>query len=167
MGQGTCPPVPCPPVPNNEMINMQKIVPHLWFDKEAKEAALFYTSLFEQSKILYNRVIKNPPPFNDSEIVGFELAGQQFVAISAGPYFKLNPTISLIVMCPKAEEMDKLWKALSEGGTELMPLYEYSLSNRYAWVQDRYGLSWHWREWIFQPLTTGMTWISLSMKPSH
>ena len=121
---------------------MQKIVPHLWYDKEAKEAALFYISLFEQSKLEYTKVIKNPPPYNDSEIVGFELAGQEFVSISAGPYFKLNPTISLMVACSTSEELDKIWKALSEGGTELMPLGEYPFSKRYAWVQDRYGLSW-------------------------
>ncbi|HHU17133.1 MAG TPA: VOC family protein [Clostridiales bacterium] len=121
---------------------MQKIVPHLWYDKEAKEAALFYTSLFEQSKFEYTKVIKNPPPYNDAEVVRFELAGQEFVSISAGPYFKLNSTISLMVACSTSEELDKIWKALSEGGTEMMALGEYPFSKRYAWVQDRYGLSW-------------------------
>jgi predicted 3-demethylubiquinone-9 3-methyltransferase (glyoxalase superfamily) len=121
---------------------MQKIVPHLWYDKEAKEAALFYESLFEQSKLVYTKVIKNPPPYGDAEIVSFELAGQQFMAISAGPYFKLNPSISLMVACATSEEVDKMWKALSEGGTELMALGEYPFSKRYAWIQDRYGLSW-------------------------
>ena len=121
---------------------MQKIVPHLWYDKEAKEAALFYTSLFEQSKLIFSIVKKNPPPFGDAEIVSFELAGLKFVAISVGPHFRFNPTISLTVNCATAEEVDKLWKALSEGGTELMPLGEYPFSKRYAWVQDRYGLSW-------------------------
>ena len=121
---------------------MQKIVPHLWYDKEAKEAALFYISIFEQSKLVYTKVIKNPPPFGDAEIVSFELAGQQFIAISAGPYFKLNPTISLMVACSTSEEVDKIWGKLSEGGTELMALGEYPFSKRYGWVQDRYGLSW-------------------------
>jgi len=121
---------------------MQKIVPHLWYDKEAKEAAEFYISLFEQSKLAYTKIIKNPPPLSDAEIVGFELAGQQFVAISAGPYFSLNPAISLMVACSSAEEVDKLWKAWSEGGKELMPIGEYPFNKRYAWVQDRYGLSW-------------------------
>jgi len=121
---------------------MQKIVPHFWYDKEAKEAALFYISLFEQSKLVYTQVIKNPPPYGDSELVSFELAGQQFMSISAGPYFKLNPSISLMVACSSAEEVDRKWKSLSEGGTELMPLGEYPFSKRYAWIQDRYGLSW-------------------------
>lgn len=123
-------------------IKIQKIVPHLWYDKEAKEAALFYISLFEQSKLVYTKVIKNPPPYDDSELVSFELAGQQFMAISAGPYFKLNTSISLMVACATAEEVDRMWEALSEGGTELMALGEYPFSKRYAWVQDRYGLSW-------------------------
>lgn len=120
---------------------MQKIVPHLWFDREAKEAALFYISLFDQSKLLNETIIENTPS-GDSEIVNFELAGQQFSAISAGPYFKFNPSISLMVACSSAEEVDTKWKALSEGGSELMPLDEYPFSKRYGWVQDRYGLSW-------------------------
>lgn len=121
---------------------MQKIVPHLWYDKEAKEAALFYISLFDQSKLVYTKTIKNPPPFSDSEIVGFELAGLKFIAISAGPYFKLNPTISLTVACTSVEEIDRIWNALSEGGKELMPIGEYLFCKRYGWIQDRYGLSW-------------------------
>jgi predicted 3-demethylubiquinone-9 3-methyltransferase (glyoxalase superfamily) len=121
---------------------MQRIVPHLWYDQEAKEAALFYIGLFEQSRLLSTRVIKNPPPFGDSEIVTFELAGQQFMAISAGPYFKLNPANSLMVACNSADEVDRVWEALCAGGTELMPLGEYPFSRRYAWVQDRHGLSW-------------------------
>ena len=121
---------------------MQKIVPHLWYDKEAKEAALFYISLFEQSRLVYTKIIKNPPPFGDAEIVGFELAGLQFAAISAGPYFKLNPTISLMVACTTSEKVDKIWEARSEGGTVMMALGEYPFSKRYGWIQDRYGLSW-------------------------
>jgi len=121
---------------------MQKIVPHLWYDKEAKEAAQFYVSLFEQSKLSDVKIIKNPPPFSDAELVSFELAGQQFMAISAGPYFNFNPSISLMVACITAEEVDRKWEALSVGGTELMALGEYPFSKRYGWIQDRYGLSW-------------------------
>ncbi len=120
---------------------MQRIVPHLWFDKEAKEAAKFYISLFDQAKILDVTVIEDTPS-GDAENVSFELAGQQFMAISAGPYFKFNPSISLMVACYSVEEVNNKWQALSEGGTELMPLDEYPFSKRYAWVQDRYGLSW-------------------------
>lgn len=120
---------------------MQKIVPHLWYDKEAKEAALFYISLFDRSKLLNVTVIENTPS-GDAEIVSFELAGQQFEAISAGSYFKFNPSISLMVACYSVEEVNTKWKVLSEGGTELMPLAEYPFSKWYGWIQDRYGLSW-------------------------
>ena len=64
------------------------------------------------------------------------------MAISAGPFFKFNPSISLMVACNSASEVNTKWKSLSEGGTELMPLGEYPFSKRYSWVQDRYGLSW-------------------------
>lgn len=120
---------------------MQKIVPHLWFDKEAKEAANFYISLFDQSKILNITVIKDTPS-GDAEIVNFELAGQRFSAISAGPYLKFNPSVSLMVACSSVDEVNTKWKALSEGGVELMPLGEYPFSKWYSWIQDRYGLSW-------------------------
>lgn len=120
---------------------MQRIVPHLWYDKEAKEAALFYITLFDQSKLLNVTLLENTPSGN-AELVSFELAGQQFEAISAGPYFKFNPSISLMVVCDSVEEINAKWKALSQGGTELMPLGEYPFSKWYGWVQDKYGLSW-------------------------
>lgn len=120
---------------------MPEIVPHLWYDKEAKEAALFYISLFDQSKIVNVAVIENTPS-GDSEIVSFQLAGQSFQAISAGPYFKFNPSISLMVTCDSIEEVNTKWAALAEGGTELMPLDEYPFSKWYGWIQDRFGLSW-------------------------
>lgn len=120
---------------------MQKIVPHLWYDKEAKEAALFYISLFDKSKLIKTTVIENTPS-GEAELISFELAGQQFEAISAGPFFKFNPSISLIVACESKDEVNTKWKALSEGGQELMPLAEYSFSKWYGWIKDKYGLSW-------------------------
>ena len=120
---------------------MQKIVPHFWYDKEAKEAATFYISLFDQSKLLNVTVIEDTPS-GDTEVVNFELAGQEFAAISAGPYFRINPSISLMVACNSVDEVNTKWKALSEGGLELMPLGEYPFSKWYGWIQDRYGLSW-------------------------
>jgi len=120
---------------------MPKIVPHFWFDREAKEAAIFYTSLFENSRILHTALLMGTPS-GDAETVSFELAGQPFEAISAGPFFKFNPSISLMVSCGTKEEVDMLWKALSDGGEPLMPLGEYPFSGWYGWIQDRYGLSW-------------------------
>jgi predicted 3-demethylubiquinone-9 3-methyltransferase (glyoxalase superfamily) len=120
---------------------MQKIIPHLWYDKEAKEAATFYAGLLEQSKILKTNVIEGTPS-GDAELVTFELAGQEFMAISAGPYFKFNPSLSLMVLCDTVEEVNVKWQALSENGTALMPLAAYPFSKWYGWIQDRYGLSW-------------------------
>ena len=75
---------------------MQKIVPHLWFDKEAVEAAEFYTSVFDNSKITYKSRIYDTPS-GDCDIVGFQVMGYDFMAISAGPLFKINPSISFHV----------------------------------------------------------------------
>lgn len=120
---------------------MQKMIPHLWYDKEAREAAELYVSVFDDSKILDTTVIEGTPS-GDAEMVSFQLEGQQFAAISAGPFFKFNPSISFMVACSTAEEVDAKYKVLSDGGFELMPLGEYPFSKRYAWIQDRYGLSW-------------------------
>lgn len=120
---------------------MQKLVPHLWYDKEARESALFYISLFDQSKLLSTTIIEDTPSGN-AELVSFELAGQEFQAISAGPFLKFYPSISLMVACYSVEEVNTKWKALCEGGQELMPLGEYPFSKWYGWIQDKYGLSW-------------------------
>ncbi|HEV2720233.1 MAG TPA: VOC family protein [Thermoanaerobaculia bacterium] len=120
---------------------MQKITPHLWFDTQAVEAAKFYTSLFDHSRIK-NVTTLHDTPSGSVDMVSFEIAGQGFEAISAGPLFKFNPSISFLVSCPTKEEVDKLWGALSAGGTTLMELGEYPFSDRYGWAQDRYGVPW-------------------------
>lgn len=120
---------------------MQRIVPHLWYDTQAKEAASFYVRLFDQSEIFNVSVIENTPS-GDAETVSFQLAGVKFEAISAGPYFKFNPSASFLVFCNNEKELRTIWEALSEDGIELMPLGEYPFSNLYVWVQDKYGLSW-------------------------
>ena len=125
----------------------QMIVPHLWFDKEAKEAASFYCSVFPNSRITSLTTLHNAPS-GDTDIVSFELWGYQFQAISAGPLFKFNPSISFMVNFDPSQDkearprIDKVWNNLIEGGQVLMPLDEYPFSERYGWVQDRYGLSW-------------------------
>ncbi len=120
---------------------MQKIIPHLWFDREAKAASEFYTSLFDNSSIKNVTTIHNTPS-GDCDIVSFELAGQAFMAISAGPLFKFNPSISFQVKCATKEEVELLWGKLSSGGQVLMELGTYPFSEKYAWCNDRYGLSW-------------------------
>ena len=120
---------------------MQKIVPHLWFDKEAVEAAHWYTSLFENSAIIGLATIPGTPS-GDAETVDFQLANLRFSAISAGPYFRFNPSVSLMVSCGTLQEVSRLYTELSVDSSVLMPLGEYPFSQRYGWVQDRYGLTW-------------------------
>jgi len=120
---------------------MQKIIPHLWFDKEAKEAAELYTSIFPGSKIHKSITLHNTPS-GSTEIVSFELAGQSFQAISAGPLFKFNPSVSFHVRYKSKQEVDAVWHTLLQGGQVLMDLGAYPFSERYGWLQDKYGLSW-------------------------
>lgn len=120
---------------------MQKISPHLWFDKEAKEAAKFYTSAFRNSRVL-NTTTLHDTPSGDVDVVDIELEGHAFTLISAGPLFKFNPSISFLVALKTKEEVDALWAKLSPGGSAMMPLDAYPFSERYGWIQDRYGLSW-------------------------
>ncbi len=120
---------------------MKKIIPHLWFDTEAVAATELYTSLFPDSQIKNTVTIPNTPS-GDTAIVSFTLAGQNFMAISAGPYFKLNPSISLFVTFDTQEEIDAVWNKLVDGGTVLMEYNEYPWAKKYGWLQDKYGLSW-------------------------
>ena len=132
----------------------QKIVPHLWYDKEAKEASAFYASIFPDSRVT-NVTTLHDTPSGDCDVVSFQLWGQEFMAISAGPLFKFNPSVSFIVnfdpllfgSSPSREKdarekLDQVWQKLSEGGTVLMPIGKYPFSERYGWLQDKYGLSW-------------------------
>src|SRR5437773_8244865 len=120
---------------------MHKITPHLWFNKEAREAAEFYTSLIPGSTIR-NITTLHGTPSGDCDVVSFELSGQPFMAISAGPLFKFNPSISFHIKCRTKDEVDALWEKLSQHGKVRMPLGAYPFSERYGWVEDRYGLSW-------------------------
>lgn len=120
---------------------MEKITPHLWFDNNAGEAAKFYTSIFKNSKIKNVTKLHNTPS-GTVEIFTVELMGQEFTLISAGPLFKFNPSVSFLVTCTTREEVDALWKKLSQGGTVLIELGEYRFSEKYGWLQDKYGLSW-------------------------
>jgi predicted 3-demethylubiquinone-9 3-methyltransferase (glyoxalase superfamily) len=120
----------------------QKIVPHLWFDKEAKEAAQFYVDVLgEDSKVTGVQTLHDTPG-GDTDVVSFELRGFSFMAISAGPLFKFNPSISFSVLYTTKEEVDALWGKLIEGGKALMEIGSYDWSDRYGWVQDKYGLTW-------------------------
>jgi predicted 3-demethylubiquinone-9 3-methyltransferase (glyoxalase superfamily) len=102
---------------------MQRIVPFLWFDGKAEEAAKFYVSIFKNSKVL------NATPMS----VTFQLEGQQFYALNGGPQYKFTPAISLFVNCETQAEVDELWRKLLAGGGR---------EDQCGWLQDKYGLSW-------------------------
>jgi predicted 3-demethylubiquinone-9 3-methyltransferase (glyoxalase superfamily) len=142
--------------------NEQKIIPHLWYDREAKRAAEFYTSILPDSKIT-NITTLNNTPSGSTDSVSFELMGQPFMAISAGPLFKFNPSLSFLVACETKEQVDSLWDALAEGGVPLMALGEYPFSERYGWIQDMYGLSWQlmytYSEFIKQKITPTLMFV--------
>ena len=120
---------------------MHKLTTHLWYDKEAREAAALYSSVFKDSKVLGTTVL-NDTPSGNVDVVDIEIAGQKFTLLSAGPYFKFNPSISFLVACETKEEVDAIWNELSKGGSALMDLGSYPFSERYGWTTDKFGLSW-------------------------
>ncbi|MCI0471987.1 MAG: VOC family protein [Ignavibacteria bacterium] len=120
---------------------MKNIVPHLWFDKEARELAEYYTTLFPNSEITNITTISGTPS-GDVDIITFNLTGVKFMAISAGPLFRINASTSFFVYCGAEMDIDNLYSKLSDGGKILMPLGKYDWSSKYAWVEDKYGLSW-------------------------
>ena len=109
-----------------------RIYPCLWFDGQAKEAAELYEEVFGNSKILDENPI----------VVRIEMHGQKFMLLNGGPMYKPNPSISFMVVCETKEEVDKAWEKLVDGGFAMMPLDSYPWSERYGWVQDRFGISW-------------------------
>lgn len=113
---------------------MPTIVPNLWFDSEALEAAEHYTSIFPGSEIrsVSRYPESGPGPAGSVLTVDFALDGQPFTAINGGPRFPFTPAVSLLVECADQEEVDRYWAALTDGGEEV----------RCGWLQDRYGLSW-------------------------
>ena len=113
------------------MATLQKITPHLWFDKEAKAAAKFYVSVFKDAKILSSTTLKDTPS-GDVDFVIMEILGMQFQMISAGPLFKFNEAISFIISCEDQAEVDYYWEKLSA-----VPDAEQC-----GWIKDKFGLSW-------------------------
>lgn len=108
---------------------MKKITPFLWFDNQAEQAMNFYVSVFKNSRVLG----VTPGPNGVAQSVTFELEGQEFMALNAGPQFKFNEAISFFVDCKTQEEVDELWaKLTADGGEESMC----------GWLKDKYGLSW-------------------------
>lgn len=122
------------------MATIQKIIPNLWFEKEAREAAEYYTSIFPNSRIgritYYGKegYEHHGMPEGTVLTVEFRLEGQEFVGLNGGPAFTFNEAISFIVNCTTQEEVDHYWDRLSQGGDEK--------AQACGWLKDRFGLSW-------------------------
>lgn len=110
---------------------MQKITPFLWYDKEAGEAAEFYTSIFKNSKIIDKNIMEDTPS-GRVEVIKIKILGQEFTLMSAGPYFKFTEAISFVVDCKDQKEVDYYWENLSEGGSK----------GQCGWLKDKFGVSW-------------------------
>lgn len=131
-------------------MDMQKIMPCLWFDTHAEEAMNRMVATFNNSKVttisrypdeeLDDIPMKNMAGKVLTEI--FEVDGYQFMALDGGPAFKFTPAISFFVNCATAEEADKLWATFSDGARELMPFQAYPFSEKFGWLMDKYGLGW-------------------------
>lgn len=114
---------------------LQKITPFLWYSKEAEEAARFYTSVFPDSRITRITAVPGASPSGPPgsvKIVEFELFGQPFVAMSAGPLDPFNHAVSFVVNCEDQAEIDRCWNRLLDGGS----------AEQCGWLKDRFGLSW-------------------------
>jgi predicted 3-demethylubiquinone-9 3-methyltransferase (glyoxalase superfamily) len=115
----------------------QKIVPFLWFDGKAEEAAAFYTSVFKDSRVLttsrYPEDAPPPLPAGTVMTVEFEIAGQPFIALNGGPGFPFTQAVSLVVNCEDQAEIDYYWEKLTAGGGRPVQC---------GWLRDRFGLSW-------------------------
>lgn len=126
----------------------QKIIPNIWFDREAEEAAEFYASVFPNAEVgtiaRYTDAGKEIHKQESGSVMTaeFTIDGFKFIGLNGGPIFKTNPSISFFVNCDSKEEVDELWGKLIEGGAALMPLDAYPFSERFGWVADKFGVSW-------------------------
>lgn len=127
---------------------MQRIVPNLWFNDNAEEAVELYKTAFSDVTVNrtdhYTDAGKEQHGHEAGQVmtVDFSIEGYRFVAINGGAAFLLNPAISFFVNCASKEDVDKVWNALSDGGTVLMALDKYPFSEYYGWVSDKFGVSW-------------------------
>jgi predicted 3-demethylubiquinone-9 3-methyltransferase (glyoxalase superfamily) len=114
---------------------MQKIIPFLWYSAEAEQAAAYYASVFPDSRVLRVTALPSESPSGSAgsvKIVEFELFGQAFTAMSAGPFDAFNHAVSFVVNCDDQTEIDRYWNALLDGGA----------AEQCGWLKDRFGLSW-------------------------
>jgi predicted 3-demethylubiquinone-9 3-methyltransferase (glyoxalase superfamily) len=133
------------------------IYPCLWFDGQGKNAAEFYCSVFEDAKITADTPM----------VVNFEIAGQKFMCLNGGPQFVINPSISFFVVCETENETDSVWQKLAEAGSVLMPLDKYPWSEKYGWVQDRFGVSWQISKGKMSEVGQKITPLLMFSGPQH
>lgn len=120
---------------------MQKIIPFIWFENQAREAVDLYVSVFPNSKIISSTVLPDTPS-GDAEVISFVLNGTEFQCMNAGALKDRNPSFSYMVTCKTEQEVEMLWNALLEGAETMMSLDTYPFSKKYGWLKDRYGVSW-------------------------
>lgn len=120
----------------------QKIVPHLWFDTEAKEAVAFYTEIFPDSRIISSHQFDGPE--GDAERVVFELLGYRFMSVSSGQTHERNATISFLVPYLEYQTpmVERLWDRLIDGGSPIMDIGGYPFNEKFGWLEDKYNISW-------------------------
>lgn len=123
------------------MEGIHKIMTHLWFDNEAGAAGEFYLKVFKNSRLLSRRTIPGTPS-GDVDSLTLEVENLNLMLLSAGPYFKINPSISFMISCKSKEEVKYYWDSFIDGGEVMMPLDKYDFSEYYGWVQDKFGVSW-------------------------
>ncbi|MGA8264933.1 MAG: VOC family protein [Ignavibacteriaceae bacterium] len=127
---------------------MQKITSCLWFDNQTEQAVNFYKSVFDNIKIgrtsKYDKASAQTSGQPEGSVLTteFEIEGYKFLGLNGGPIFKLNPSVSFFVNCKTIEEIEQLWKKLSDGGKVLMALDKYPFSEKYGWLEDKFGVSW-------------------------
>ena len=122
----------------------EKIVPFLWFNGNAEEAMNFYIPIFKNSKVLnVTRYLEDGPGLKETVMTTtFRIEGHTFYALNAGNEFTFSPSNSFYVSCKTLPEIKRLWEKLSEGGSVMMELNKYPFSERYGWLQDKFGVSW-------------------------
>ena len=110
----------------------ENITPCLWYNGQAKEAAALYCSVFADAKITAQSPI----------VTAINVSGHSITLLDGGPMYKPNPSISFFYICEKEDELNKIWNAFSKEGTVLMPLDKYPWSEKYGWINDKFGISW-------------------------
>lgn len=135
---------------------MQKIKPFLWYDKQARVAAAYYSSAFGGASSAPDVSVLSDTPSGSVDVVSVNLLGVDFTLMSAGPLFTFTPAVSFLVACKSKDEVSAYWEKLAAGGKVMMELSTYPFSEKYGWTQDQYGVSWQVMYMGERPVTQGI-----------